>query len=436
MAPRKRYQNDSPSPSPRPGSIQKSLKQAKGQGARRTVSEPAALPTVSARQPDIPSTPTPNRTRRVHQVAQKTKHIEADTIYISSDDEPEASPMTEVSVDESVPSPATSACSSEVSLEEYSGDKGYHAHDDMLDHAEEEDQGQVKDEEETPETKPSEKPPTTPLPKNQTKSREDSPGLIDCSLEQMLRDPYKYIKRQKKTGFVYVFRHGKSEEALMKGDHRVKVGFSEDPETRARKIEWTCKRTIRHVLGDDMKPFETASWAEKLAQKELEHWRSDAPCDCGTHHREIFDTTEEHALAVRQRWVSFCKREPWDENGKLKPFWRDRLETRQQVGGDFEHDSEDRRWDKFTMPGEHEEQFYHAVAFLRSLVYILTRGMPRLLEFRGSAVGVLLAVKVWWTYGTLDVFPVVLGLAFADFVYYLFRDHDSPRKKSSRGLAL
>jgi hypothetical protein len=349
--------------------------------------------------------------------------------------------MTEVSVVESVPSPATSACSSEVSLEEYNGDEGHHIYDGKSDHAEEDDEGKAKEEEEALETKPLDKPPTTPSPRRRHKSREScdsSPRRIDYTLEKMLREPYKFILKKKKetkgsvkkSGFVYVFKHGESEEALMNGDYRVKVGFSKDPEARARNIESVCKRTIMHVLGDDMQPFETAEYAEKLAQQELEHWKSYAPCVCGKQHQEIFDTIEEHAMTVRQRWVSFCKREPWNENGELKPFWKDRLKVRQPVSKDFQHDCEDRRWDKFTMPGEHEEQFYHAVAVLRSLGDFLTLSMPALLKFRCSAVNLLYAVKVWWTYGRLDIFPVFAVLVVIEGVCYLSSLYDCPRKIS------
>lgn len=452
MAPRRRDQNDSPSPSPRPERVQKARKLPKGQGGFRSVSSPAAIPTLPGHQRDNAAI---TGTRQTRQAVPEKPLVEREVVDLTIDDDSDVTPTTELSADESIPSPISSVCSSEAGEERDGKDQDSREEVEETEKKSEEEgvvgEGEEEEEvleglgkeEENSTIDPVDEPPTTPPPKSQRASRDDSPRHIDFNIHQMIRNPFKCTNMSNETkeddgkaGFVYVFKHGRDEEALMNGDHQIKIGYSVDPKNRQSKIKAVCRRTISHVIDENLVWIRLARIAEKLAKKELEPWKFDSRCVCGTKHTEIFNTTEEHALKVRQRWVSFCAREPWGENGELKPFWMDRLNSRRPVTGDSEHDCDDRRWDDFTTPDEGEEERYYKHASRRRAKRAFISSVPVLLELRGLVISFALATYIWWVYGGTGIFPIAVLVGAAEFVCYLLNhtDESTSREKAKTPL--
>jgi hypothetical protein len=126
----------------------------------------------------------------------------------------------------------------------------------------------------------------------------------------------------------------------------------------------TISKGCQHALiekQDDLEhmPIRLHGRAEILMHKELEDFRYSFSCRCKKvkAHREYFDIGKDVALDVVQRWRRFCDSEPYGRDGKLKPFWEQRLRHMKCFGkpeDDADHWSLAKRWDKFTTPSPRE----------------------------------------------------------------------------------
>ena len=130
-------------------------------------------------------------------------------------------------------------------------------------------------------------------------------------------------------GAVYVL------SATHEGENIVKIGHTvSSVDQRIKTIERTCRGTIKFDRSKiDLHPTRIKlcyGIVEKLAHAELQDSRYNFDCACKTHHREYFKATRETATHVVERWIRFCKAEPWQHAGagknlELKGHWDDRL---------------------------------------------------------------------------------------------------------------
>ncbi len=130
-------------------------------------------------------------------------------------------------------------------------------------------------------------------------------------------------------GAVYVL------SATHEGRNIIKVGHTiTSVNQRLKHIERNCRGTIEFDrLEIDLHPTRIKlcyGIVEGLAQAELQNSRYDFGCTCKKKHGEYFDASRETAIHIVERWIRFCKAEPWQHarGGKgleLKGHWDDRL---------------------------------------------------------------------------------------------------------------
>lgn len=157
-----------------------------------------------------------------------------------------------------------------------------------------------------------------------TKSMESD---IDDAIADLLRNR-DGKKPSKEPGFNYIFQGARD------GDTNIyKVGKSESPTDRRRSLKSTCRfETLTKLSGTACPPIRWYLMAERLVQAELGNHRYHGFCPCGTKHRELFCVQDvETLLEIHRRWHNFCASEPWDEDGRLLPKWKHRLDSRQGV---------------------------------------------------------------------------------------------------------
>ncbi|KAI9164023.1 hypothetical protein HJFPF1_05658 [Paramyrothecium foliicola] len=149
------------------------------------------------------------------------------------------------------------------------------------------------------------------------------------------------------------------------GPSLLKIGSTQfDPKQRAGRIKSCCLPARIEENPRAIAQSAPFYWvAERLVQHELAAYRYTLECVCSTAHREYFQVPEDVALDSLNRWRSFCQQEPWDEYGKLKDIWVQRLRNRckydDKVPGDSSAHS--RRlashWRAFTDPWWAESMF-------------------------------------------------------------------------------
>ncbi|KAI1310297.1 hypothetical protein F5Y03DRAFT_345683 [Xylaria venustula] len=149
-----------------------------------------------------------------------------------------------------------------------------------------------------------------------------------------------------------------------------KIGSTNQAELdRMNDILSECKHSsIHQEVGPQGAPISLFRKAEKLAHAHLDDRKYDFACVCGTSHREYFDVDTAEAQRVIQCWRTFCESEPYDANGKLRPFWQHRLNQRhklrywdgQGTEGMSELESRRLRWEVFANPTQFEIRWFKA----------------------------------------------------------------------------
>jgi hypothetical protein len=168
-----------------------------------------------------------------------------------------------------------------------------------------------------------------------------------------LRKPLTDPQRDNKTaGNNYIF-----EVVTRTGDKIYKIGITDGTiESRRKSITHKCRHLkIKQKADPDHVPIRLFKRAETLIHKELEDFLHIFDCECGVAHKEYFAIKKEMAIEAVQRWRSFCKREPYNENGELQPFWEHRLKNMRRCDTsetimDFKRRS--MRWNEFMNPTE------------------------------------------------------------------------------------
>ncbi|KAI1335843.1 hypothetical protein F5Y15DRAFT_224385 [Xylariaceae sp. FL0016] len=208
--------------------------------------------------------------------------------------------------------------------------------------------------------------PETPTRKSRHKSSQSSPESplkppgLDSKIASELRKQIPKGQLKEKTGNNYIFEIS----TVAQPDKTiVKVGVASNEEKlRLDYIKNACKHVRMEQQHDpEHVPIAFFKRAEKLAHAELTNYQHHFDCPCGIRHTEYFDIDAGTAQKVVRRWRRFCKLDPYDEEGNLRPFWKHRLRHRQLWNvSDVELSLEERQklWDRFISPADWEYPLY------------------------------------------------------------------------------
>ncbi|KAF3022639.1 hypothetical protein E8E14_014014 [Neopestalotiopsis sp. 37M] len=201
-----------------------------------------------------------------------------------------------------------------------------------------------------------------------------TPTTIDERLRACLRKPLtKAQSNYTGVGNNYMFEVTTKDPS---GCTIVKIGVTRGPEhVRLAGIARDCRHLAMAAQDDpEHMPIRLYQRAEMLAHKELEDWRWPFSCRCKVkNHREYFAVRKEVALEVMQRWREFCRREPYDGQGELRPFWRHRLDRFHFIRGGADGPAYDtpetrsRKWTTFMNPTRYEVMWYDLEQTLSSV---------------------------------------------------------------------
>lgn len=188
-----------------------------------------------------------------------------------------------------------------------------------------------------------------------------SPADVDNEIMEWIRKP----QCSNKEGDVYVFKQvPKESDPLDLKSQLLKIGATAKIHDRKKTLRANCNVHLVDVEGDlrkhlCMMRFERA---ERLALTELWNFRYKYPWPrekrLPVGYTEWFLVDEEIALRVVQRWRYFLSKNPYDKDGKLKDYWRQRLDEVPHPGTERYDDHESRhiRWDWFVGGDEQAER--------------------------------------------------------------------------------
>ncbi|GKT50937.1 uncharacterized protein ColSpa_11118 [Colletotrichum spaethianum] len=128
------------------------------------------------------------------------------------------------------------------------------------------------------------------------------------------------------TGYIYGYRLPKGHVTASGTDARrmIKIGYTNNPQRRMRQWESKChyapdlvfKRLAPHYIK-----------MEEIVHLHLANERRwDRTCPgCGGPHKEFFEVDAEKAQAVVGMWAAWASLRPFDDEGRLMPYWAARL---------------------------------------------------------------------------------------------------------------
>lgn len=218
---------------------------------------------------------------------------------------------------------------------------------------------------------------------------------VDRKIADLVLNGPKNLKKWDAEGNIYIF------VTIPKGDGDVrlmKVGITEGQTgRRGSAIKGKCRHTeMREHPNAVSRVIPYYAIAEKLIHAELENFRHHWLCKCKVRHREYFNVSDEIVLDVFSRWRDFCQRKPWDDNGNLRPEWRERLQQRKlfdDAREDYNHQRLALHWRIFTTPKVIESQIFEASR-------VFGRAYPSrwMIAAAGELVFILIACpNSWWT---------------------------------------
>ncbi len=137
-----------------------------------------------------------------------------------------------------------------------------------------------------------------------------------------------------------------------------------------------------------------------LAHRELSNFQHNYSC-CKQHpppsgKKEWFDVEEEVVIQVVQRWIHFMKQGPYGTNGKLKNFWKSRLDYRIRADEKErfdDHHIRHRRWSRFVFPTWADWVQYYTYSYWRAV----ERRLPWIRKYRWQVTSISLAFWLSWT---------------------------------------
>ncbi|KAL4815463.1 hypothetical protein BDW67DRAFT_164075 [Aspergillus spinulosporus] len=117
-------------------------------------------------------------------------------------------------------------------------------------------------------------------------------------------------------------------------DPTFKLGSSTHIQQRVKNHQLKCRPSWRSIQRPAVN-IPAPARLERLAQKELQNFKCDMQCTCGTEHTEYFWGSKDVGVEVLDFWSEWLQgrgkgelkdMEPYDCNGRLKDFWADRLD--------------------------------------------------------------------------------------------------------------
>lgn len=168
-----------------------------------------------------------------------------------------------------------------------------------------------------PPSPPSPSPPPSFTPKRRTIQE------IFYDMEKVMRNSYKA-----EMGHAYVLYDDLNQ------DPTFKLGSSTQILKRMKTHQHKCRpswRSIQRPAGNILAPMRL----ERLAQRELQNFKCEVQCRCGTPHTEYFWGSKDVGVEVLDFWSEWLQGkgngelkdlEPYDRSGRLKDFWTDRLD--------------------------------------------------------------------------------------------------------------
>jgi hypothetical protein len=215
----------------------------------------------------------------------------------------------------------------------------------------------------------------------QKKSPGNTPNSTPKRTTKKLLDPSEASVNRAITEYLQIFkedtkgpRHNYVYETVMTegGPILYKIGMSINPKQRRRAIESDCQFSkITEVdTAIENHPSATAMMTEQLIQMELRSFLREGPCTsvCKTDHQEYFHVSKDIALQAHKRWVTFCRTEPWGPDGKLLPYWEDRLLKKQKLEDNCGYSGLAASWEEFTRPPQYYKEFWDAQVVFKRIV--------------------------------------------------------------------
>jgi len=140
----------------------------------------------------------------------------------------------------------------------------------------------------------------------------------------------------------------------------LKIGCTTTIYSRKKQLRMLYRIDLVDDEGDRSKhvPIKHFKRAERLAQIELWNFRYRYPWASQkrlpTGYTEWFLIDVETAVRIVQRWRKFVSKDPYGKDGKLKDYWRERLNEMPHPEGERydDHESRHKRWDWFVSGDE------------------------------------------------------------------------------------
>ncbi|KAF2972290.1 hypothetical protein GQX73_g1253 [Xylaria multiplex] len=194
-----------------------------------------------------------------------------------------------------------------------------------------------------------------------------SDGIDNKIIKQLKEGLPKGQLDKEKLGTVYLF---KVVFARDPGRTILKIGHTAGTERdRMRGIGAKCRHlSMEGEAVPEARSILLFQRAERLAQVHLDDHLYNPMCMCRTAHREYFDVDTASSRAVIGLWSTFCKSNPYDAEGNLRPFWKHRLRQVKKLPywgdqapeGLSKLESRQKRWEAFANPKRIEEYWFWA----------------------------------------------------------------------------
>ncbi|QMW40906.1 hypothetical protein AFCA_004420 [Aspergillus flavus] len=127
-------------------------------------------------------------------------------------------------------------------------------------------------------------------------------------------------EKESKEGYAYIF-YDRSAESLC-----YKIGHSGNVKVRTQQHQNQCQ--LRRWSSRKSPALREYKLLEKLAHAELRSLRCKFTCLCGVEHREYFLGKVEHGQAILDSWSRWLiEKNPYNDDGNLRPFWVDRFQV-------------------------------------------------------------------------------------------------------------
>lgn len=161
-------------------------------------------------------------------------------------------------------------------------------------------------------------------------------------------------------GYVYILRAPKYfQNRVPPLPPLVKIGRSKDIKARMAQLRRQCNiPDLSEVKNREQEKIDDFVKVEGIVHAALQNFQRDPECNVckskekglDTLHKEWFNVSEDVALQTVQLWSKFARHQPWDEDGRLKDYWKLRLKGMRATDVEEEWDDprrQNERWTKW-----------------------------------------------------------------------------------------